>query len=81
MTVTHPEAIVPAVNTTKSWWPTNKWLAAVVTAVTAWFALWIRAGEFTDEVKIALIAVVSQALLTYFVSNQDTPGGVPTKKT
>ena len=63
----------------KSLWPTRKWWAAFITAFAAFLINWIQAGEFSREILIALIGVVSQALVAYLVPNQDTPGGVPVK--
>jgi hypothetical protein len=64
----------------KSLLPTHKWLAAVVTALGAWAVLWIQAGTFSVEVQIALAGLVTQAIVAYLVPNQDSPGGVPPKR-
>ena len=65
---------------TKSWLPTRKWFAAIVTALSAWAVLWIQAAEFGREVQIALVGVITQAVVAYLVPNQDSPGGVPLKR-
>jgi hypothetical protein len=64
----------------KSWLPTRKWLAGVITAVGAFVILWIQTGGFGREVQIALAGLVTQAVVAYVVPNQDGPGGVPLKR-
>lgn len=64
----------------KSLLPTRKWWAAFVTSVAGFVVLWITAGEFSKEVTVALVWMLVQAITTWLVPNQDTPGGVPVKK-
>jgi hypothetical protein len=66
--------------TEKSWMPTRKWWAALVTALAAWIVNWINEGELSKAILIALVGVVAQAAVAYIVPNADTPGGVPTKQ-
>ncbi|GAA1016256.1 hypothetical protein Aple_020870 [Acrocarpospora pleiomorpha] len=66
--------------TQKTWRPTNKWWAMLVTASGAVAVNWINAGEFDKQIAIALVGVVVQAVATYLLPNQDTPGGVPVKR-
>jgi hypothetical protein len=61
----------------KSWMPTRKWWAATVIALGAIATVWVTKGAFDRDVAIALIAALVQAVTTYLVPNQDTPGGVP----
>jgi hypothetical protein len=61
----------------KSWQPTRKWIAATVTALGAIAVLWIQAGSFSMAVGIALVGAIVQALVTYLLPNENTPGGVP----
>ena len=63
----------------KSWRPTNKWLAALVTALGALVVNWIQAGRFTTEIQIALVGLITQCIVSYLTPNDNTPGGVPTK--
>jgi hypothetical protein len=63
----------------KSWLPTRKWWAATVIALGAIATLWVTKGAFDRDVAIAAIAAVVQAVTSYLVPNQDTPGGVPTR--
>jgi hypothetical protein len=58
-------------------WPTRKWWAATVTALGGVLILVIQQGGFTAEVAIALVGVVTQAIVTYLIPNDSTPGGVP----
>lgn len=64
---------------TKSSLPTNKWLAARVTAAAGIIILFITTDKWDDEEWIATVTLVSEALVAYLVPNKDTPGGVPTK--
>lgn len=66
----------PAAAGRKSIWPTNKWWAATVIALGAIATLWVTKGTFDRDVAIAVIAAVVQAVTSYLVPNQDTPGGV-----
>jgi hypothetical protein len=70
------EVSVTPVVTKKSWLPTRKWVAAQVVALGAVAVSWIESGWDATEEKL-LIGIVVQALTTYLISNQDTPGGVP----
>jgi hypothetical protein len=63
----------------KSWWPTRKWIAGVVTAIAAFFINWINAGEFSKEIAIGLVGLVASAIVSYLVPNEMTPGGYKAK--
>ena len=58
-------------------WPTNKWLAGVITSFTAFVSNWIMTGHLTKELWVAFVGVVSGAMLAYLIPNHSTPGGVP----
>jgi hypothetical protein len=64
----------------RSYYPTRKWMVAVVTAMGTFTVTWIQAGRLTTELQIALVGIVTQSVVTYLTPNQDTPGGVPLKK-
>jgi hypothetical protein len=64
----------------KSLLPTRKWWAAFATSVAGIVVMAISVGGFSKEVGIALTWAVAQAVFTWLVPNQDTPGGVPVKK-
>lgn len=68
-------------NSRKSYWPTRKWWAATVVAIGAIATLWVTKGEFDRDVMLATIGAIVQAIATYLVPNQETPGGVPTRST
>ncbi len=55
----------------KSWKPTNKWLAAQCTGTATLAIAWVNAGAWTKPLTIALIGLVSQAVVAYLVSNAD----------
>jgi hypothetical protein len=60
----------------KSLVPTNKWIAARVTALAGLIILFITTDTWDDEEWIALVTLVSEAIVSYLVSNTDAPGGV-----
>jgi hypothetical protein len=64
----------------KSWWPTKKWWAALVTVAGSWVANLITAGAFSKTIAIALVGIVSQMIVAYLVPNDNTLGGVPLRK-
>ena len=57
--------------TQKSWRPTNKWMAAQCTATATLEVSWVNAGAWTKPLTIAMIGLVSQAVVGYLVSNGD----------
>jgi hypothetical protein len=66
--------------TRKSLAPTRKWVAAQVTAVASWLVAAINADwHITASLQILAVGIVATALVTYFVPNANTPGGVPRK--
>lgn len=60
-----------------SWKPTRKWVGGLVGGLASIAASWIVTGAF-DDVERGMSATLLVALVTsYFRSNEDTPGGVP----
>ena len=57
--------------------PTRKWLATQATAVAGLAAAWISAGGWNQQLSLAMVALLSQAVVGYLVPNLPTPGGVP----
>jgi hypothetical protein len=55
----------------RSWKPTNKWLAAQCTGTATLAISWVNAGAWTKPLTIALIGLVSQAVVAYLVSNAE----------
>jgi hypothetical protein len=55
----------------RSWWPTNKWMAAQCTALATFAVAWVNAGTWNRPLTIAAIGLVSQATAAYLVSNAD----------
>ena len=47
--------------------PSNKWLAAQVSAIAAFISALIVAGEMTTELWLIVVGTVSQAIVTYLV--------------
>lgn len=60
--------------------PTRKWWAATILAIGGLLTTWAAAGEWTTALTGALITLVTQRIVAYLVPNDDTPGGVPIKK-
>jgi hypothetical protein len=52
-------------------YPTRKWWAAQITAVTTLATAWVTAGAWNRPLTLAAIGVVSQALVVYLVPNAD----------
>lgn len=65
--------------TESTWWPTRKWWAAQVATVATLLVAWVNAGEWNKTLTVAVVGFASQALITYLVPNQPTPGGVPVR--
>jgi hypothetical protein len=61
----------------QGWWPTRKWWAGTVTALASVVTIWIVQGAFDTEVRLALVPVITHAIVAYLVPNASTPGGVP----
>lgn len=61
--------------------PTRKWITAQVVAIGAWLVAAINAGWHIHEaLQITAVGIVVQAISTWLVPNQGTPGGVPAKR-
>lgn len=64
----------------KTWIPTRKWFAGLAGSAASILASWIVTGAF-DDVERGMAATALVALVgSYFLPNEDTPGGVPTKE-
>lgn len=64
--------------TATSWKPTRKWIGTAVTGAASIVATWIVSGAFDGTEKGMLATLVTALAAGYFVSNDATPGGVPT---
>jgi hypothetical protein len=62
----------------KSWVPTRKWFAAQAVAIAGIATSYVDSGWDATETKLC-IAVAVQAVVTYLLPNESTPGGVPLK--
>jgi hypothetical protein len=56
--------------------PTRKWLATQVTALTGLVIAWIVAAGWNQQMSIAAVTLIGQAVAGYLVPNLQTPGGV-----
>jgi hypothetical protein len=61
-----------------TWKPTNKWIAAQCTAVSALAISWVNAGVWSRPLTAAAIGVVAQATAAYLVSNGEATTGADT---
>ncbi len=61
------------------WIPTRKWIAALVVAAAGVATSAVESGWDVTETKLC-IAVAVQAVVTYLLPNEPTPGGVPDAK-
>jgi hypothetical protein len=52
-------------------YPTRKWWATQITAMTTLAVAWVNAGHWNKPLSITAIGVVSQALIVYLVPNAD----------
>jgi hypothetical protein len=60
----------------RGWMPTHKWFAAQAVALGAVATSAIDSGWDATESKL-MVGWAVQALVTYFLPNSPTPGGVP----
>jgi hypothetical protein len=74
--VTPAEPVVVAVK--KTWVPTRKWFYAQAIALGGLATSAIQSGWDETESVLA-VGIVVQAIVTYVLPNEDTPGGVPVK--
>jgi hypothetical protein len=63
-----------------SWKPTRKWWAATLTGAGAVAVMLLTGdrGHVDDPEIVALVGLIVQRGVAFFVPNEDTPGGVPT---
>lgn len=66
--------MTPAV-TSKSWFPTKKWWAALATGAASIVAVWIQSGAFDDTEKGMVATLVVALVGAYFKGNDPTPSG------
>lgn len=59
----------------KSWVPTKKWFAALLTGVASIVALWIQSGAFDDTEKGMLATLIVSLVGAYIKGNDATPSG------
>lgn len=67
-------------NSLKSWAPTRKWVASLLTGVLAIAGTAVATNGWDAEEWAALVTLGSTLSVSYLVSNENTPGGVPLKK-
>jgi hypothetical protein len=53
--------------------PTRKWVAARVVSVSALLTMWVSTGSWDREESVALIGVLSAALISWLTPNQKDP--------
>jgi hypothetical protein len=56
---------------TTKWMPTRKWIATQSTALAALAVAWVDAGTWNKPLSIAMIGLVSQAVVGYVMPNAD----------
>ena len=54
--------------------PARKWWATQVTAVCGLVTSWIVVGDWNQQLSIAVVTLVGQAVVGYLVPNQDRVG-------
>ncbi len=60
--------------------PTRKWWATQVTAVTGLLTSWIVVDEWNQQLSIAAVTLVGQALVGYLIPNTAAPESAPESK-
>jgi hypothetical protein len=56
---------------TTKWMPTRKWMATQSTALATLAVAWVNAGTWNKPLSIAMIGLVSQAVVGYLIPNVD----------
>jgi hypothetical protein len=56
--------------------PTRKWLVTQTTAVAAVLVAWVNVGGWDKTISIAVIGLMSQAVASYLMPNEQVIGGV-----
>lgn len=49
--------------------PSRKWMAARITAVSAFFIAWIEAGEWNTTLGVMAVGIVSESAIAYLTPN------------
>ncbi|HEY7050352.1 MAG TPA: hypothetical protein VH373_24265 [Jatrophihabitantaceae bacterium] len=57
--------------------PSRKWIATQVTALAALIVAWINAGSWDKTLMIALVGLISQAIIGYLLPNGEPPASPP----
>jgi hypothetical protein len=58
--------------------PSRKWWATQVTAVTGFLTAWVVTGHWNQQLSIAAITLIGQALFGYLMPNATTtPAAAP----
>lgn len=64
----------------KSLKPTRKWIAAQVTLGMGVVLMLVTGDpEISDPEKVAIGTFIAEAVVSWLVPNEDTPGGVPVR--
>jgi hypothetical protein len=53
--------------------PTRKWIATQVTALTGFLTAWIVVGSWNQQLSLAAVTLLGQAIVGYLVPNLPTP--------
>jgi hypothetical protein len=56
----------------KTWWPTNKWWAATITAAGGLLVTWVSVGAWSKALTAATLTLVTQRVVAYLVPS-DAP--------
>lgn len=51
--------------------PSRKWFATQVAALTALMVAWVNAGSWDKTLTIALVGLISQAIIGYLIPNAE----------
>jgi hypothetical protein len=62
---------------TQGWKPTKKWWSSLVVGAAGIAGSWIVTGAFDDVERGMAATLISALVVSYFKSNDPTPGGVP----
>ncbi len=57
--------------------PTRKWIVRTVTSLTGFAIMWATTGSWDTEETVAMITIVSAAIISYLVPNTEDNNGIP----
>ena len=63
----------------KSWFPTRKWWVGLVTSAAALGGTILQADHWSKSFNVAILTVVTGAITSYLIPNNENPGGYTTK--